>query len=217
MTTREVVNELRKRGHKIKYRVRSDGGILITSMDGVKYTGAAGNKIARTLVGDEAALSQTRKTQLKIIKPAKGPKPKEDVLQGRIQTRIKQVQKAYNKNKVPISQGRITKRLIRKIVQEEGMEAAYRKLAQSERYAEGFAISKVVEALADYVDMTASLMEDNEELYKLVKGLMIESYIEDGCQPSDGTVYGKSITDPCLGWEKTKDLILELAKLRKNK
>ena len=57
----------------------------------------------------------------------------------------------------------------------------------------------------------------NEDINKLVKGLMIESYIEDGCQSSEGTVYGKSITDPCLGWEKTEKLILELANLRKIK
>ena len=47
---------------------------------------------------------------------------------------------------------------------------------------------------------------------KLVKGLMIESYIEDGAQKiSDCDVYGKSITDPCLGWEKTEKLIYEIA------
>lgn len=55
----------------------------------------------------------------------------------------------------------------------------------------------------------------SEEVYHLVKGLMIESYIEDGCQKADGGVYGKSITDPCLGWEKTEQLILDLAKMRK--
>ena len=49
------------------------------------------------------------------------------------------------------------------------------------------------------------------ELQHLVKGFMIESYIEDGCQAVDGGVYGKSITDPCLGWEKTERLILDLA------
>lgn len=55
----------------------------------------------------------------------------------------------------------------------------------------------------------------SNDIYKVVKGLMIESYLEDGCQkPLDG-VYGKSITDPCLGWEKTEKLILELAELRK--
>lgn len=55
----------------------------------------------------------------------------------------------------------------------------------------------------------------NEKIRKLVKGLMIESYIEDGCQKADEGIYGKSITDPCLGWEKTEKLILEIAELRK--
>lgn len=54
----------------------------------------------------------------------------------------------------------------------------------------------------------------SDRLRKLVKGLMIESYIEDGCQKPDGGVYGKSITDPCLGWEKTEKLILEIADVR---
>ena len=54
----------------------------------------------------------------------------------------------------------------------------------------------------------------SKDVYGLVKGLMIESYIEDGAQPCDGGVYGKSITDPCLGWEKTEKLIFELADLR---
>jgi len=52
------------------------------------------------------------------------------------------------------------------------------------------------------------------EINKLVKGLMIESYLEDGCQSGDGGVYGKSITDPCLGWEKSERLIMEIAELR---
>ena len=55
----------------------------------------------------------------------------------------------------------------------------------------------------------------NEKIRKIVKGLMIESYIEDGCQKLTDGVYGKSITDPCLGWEKTEKLILEIAQLRK--
>ena len=53
----------------------------------------------------------------------------------------------------------------------------------------------------------------SQQIRHLVKGLMIESYLEDGCQKPDGGVYGKSITDPCLGWEKTERLILELAEL----
>ena len=53
----------------------------------------------------------------------------------------------------------------------------------------------------------------NPEIHSLVKGLMIESYIEDGAQKIGEGVYGKSITDPCLGWEKTEQLLLELAEL----
>ena len=51
----------------------------------------------------------------------------------------------------------------------------------------------------------------NEDIKKMVKGLMIESYIEDGTQKIGEDVYGKSITDPCLGWEKTENLIYKLA------
>ena len=53
----------------------------------------------------------------------------------------------------------------------------------------------------------------NAELKKLVKGFMVESYIEDGNQKPGGGVYGKSITDACLGWPKSERLILEIADL----
>ena len=51
----------------------------------------------------------------------------------------------------------------------------------------------------------------DSEVKKLVKGFMIESYIEDGAQKIGECVYGKSITDPCLGWEKTERLIYDIA------
>jgi len=51
------------------------------------------------------------------------------------------------------------------------------------------------------------------DVKRLVKGFMIESYIEDGAQKIGECVYGKSITDPCLGWEKTERLIFDMAEL----
>ena len=51
----------------------------------------------------------------------------------------------------------------------------------------------------------------NKAIDTFVKGFMVESYIEDGCQMIGEGVYGKSITDPCMGWEKT----MELAELLK--
>ncbi|MBQ9735787.1 MAG: 3-deoxy-7-phosphoheptulonate synthase [Clostridia bacterium] len=50
------------------------------------------------------------------------------------------------------------------------------------------------------------------DVKSMVKGLMIESYLEDGCQKiGPDAIYGKSITDPCLGWEKTERLVLDIA------
>lgn len=54
-------------------------------------------------------------------------------------------------------------------------------------------------------------MKHDDALAKLVKGFMVESYIVDGNQKVGGGVYGQSITDACLGWEKSERLILEIA------
>jgi len=71
----------------------------------------------------------------------------------------------------------------------------------SKRFLEQIRIAKEV----------VSNRNQNADIKKLVKGLMIESYIEDGAQKISEHIYGKSITDPCLGWEKTEKLLLELA------
>ena len=55
--------------------------------------------------------------------------------------------------------------------------------------------------------------QQNADIRKLVKGFMIESYIEDGAQKIGEGVYGKSITDPCLGWKRSEKLIYQLADL----
>ena len=54
-------------------------------------------------------------------------------------------------------------------------------------------------------------MNHSSDIKKIVKGIMIESYIEDGCQRIEDGIYGKSITDPCLGWEKSEKLIYTIA------
>ena len=53
----------------------------------------------------------------------------------------------------------------------------------------------------------------NSDVKSMIKGFMIESYLEDGSQSVDGGVFGKSITDPCLGWADTERLLYELAEL----
>jgi len=67
---------------------------------------------------------------------------------------------------------------------------------------------KQIEIASDVLDS----MEKDNSLKQMIKGLMIESYIEDGNQSVSCNVYGKSITDPCLGWDKTEKLILDINK-----
>lgn len=69
------------------------------------------------------------------------------------------------------------------------------------KYLEQIRIAKDVMASRSY----------SSDIRHIVKGLMIESYIEDGNQKIGEGIYGKSITDPCLGWPKSRDLIMELA------
>jgi 3-deoxy-7-phosphoheptulonate synthase len=51
----------------------------------------------------------------------------------------------------------------------------------------------------------------NEEIKQYVRGFMIESYLEDGRQEPGEGIFGQSITDPCLGWEKTEELVRYIA------
>lgn len=51
----------------------------------------------------------------------------------------------------------------------------------------------------------------SDDIRNFVKGVMIESYIEPGCQKVDEHCYGKSITDPCLGWDDSERLLYEMA------
>ncbi|MDA0746436.1 MAG: 3-deoxy-7-phosphoheptulonate synthase [bacterium] len=55
--------------------------------------------------------------------------------------------------------------------------------------------------------------QDSELLNDMVRGLMVESYLEEGAQKVDGGVYGKSITDPCLGWEASEVFVKRLAEV----
>ena len=53
----------------------------------------------------------------------------------------------------------------------------------------------------------------SQDIKSMVKGFMIESYLEDGSQKIGDGTYGKSITDPCIGWAATERLVMDLADL----
>ena len=179
MTLRELVKELRSQGHQVEYYNRKDGSILIRSIDGIDYKGAAGNAVARALgqsMNINAELSQARKTQLKIIKP----KGKRTPLPKALEVKLKKVQKLYNKNKIPISQGRITKKQIRQIVQEEGEKAAMKKLTQAQRYAEGYATNATIDAFLTAIQSYRMLFKQGSQEYEALKKLEDDIRISSG-------------------------------------
>ncbi len=61
------------------------------------------------------------------------------------------------------------------------------------------------------VDDVLHTCRHSAPIRSMVKGFMVESYLEDGSQAIGQDIYGKSITDPCLGWEKTEQLIYQIA------
>lgn len=147
MTMRELVTNLQANGHKVTYNVRRDGGIRITSLDGIKYTGSNGNKVARALTG--ATLSTRREAQLKKIRTKKGNwghRKRVNPLPDDVVKRIRKIQRLMRKNEINRT-GIVTQRNYRYVLKTEGKEEADRRLAQAERYALGLAYTENVDAL----------------------------------------------------------------------
>lgn len=150
MTIRDIIKDLRTKGHKVTYYIRKDGGVLIRSIDGKKYTGASGNAVARGIVGE--TLSERRKTQLKRIKSKAGKKiVNKPIISDTIKKRFKKVQTSWRKKVDVTKTGQPTIAKIRWRLEHEGEASAIRLLEEWERYTKGIAYSEVINALADEV------------------------------------------------------------------
>lgn len=161
MTLIEIVERLQREGNIVSYRHRSDGGIIITSINGKHYSGAEGNAVARRVVG--ATLSEARVSQLKDIKPPKGKSPKsrkQEAVDEDIKKYMRKVQRVWKKN-VSKAKGKITLRKVRWNIRNLGTERTREKLRQSMNYAQGIAYSKNVIALCDYIDQL--ILKVNED------------------------------------------------------
>lgn len=158
MTTKELINNLRLRGHKVTARKRTDGGWLITKIDRTAYSGAKGNQKARELLGEslsEKKLSQYRYNVQEYIRGKK----KQRTLEDDIKKQLRKVQKVWRKNKV---KGRITARNVKRHIKEFGMMEAFEYLKRQTRYGQGYAYEKNVEYLAQYIDDIAQSIQDEK-------------------------------------------------------
>lgn len=188
-----VINELRSKGYKVEAYKRKDGGYLIKSINGVKYTGAKGNAAARALTGTE--LSVRKQKQLKSITPtAKSQaaktrritKPRKPPLPEDIKKSIRDIQKLFKKNVSELGDYiTIKTKSIRYIMEHEGEAKARETLEKARRYAEGYAYIENVNAVLDRIKALINHSNDKikpilEEIWNAIdqrKNVFLEDWM----------------------------------------
>lgn len=196
----DVVKTLRNEGHTVSYYVRKDGGILIKSIDGQRFTGATGNMYARAM--SKTTLSTKRATQLSKI-TWEGKRAKSQIADREVKKQLEKVQRKWNKafphkrGESP-AVGRKTAAKVKWTLEHKGKEETMRLLSEAERYAAGKAYSKNIEELARRVDEVALKLsamgnEDTtvEPLYKLSQSIRDNAWMidEDSIQPAYDSLY----------------------------
>ena len=172
-TLRNLIQELIKEGHEIEYRERTDRGIVVTSIDGVKYKGKRGNQVVRSLTG--ASLSRAQRVQLhdlSLIKKGKRevtrarakrimegetfslPKPRGrkrvEPLPEEFQKELRKLQYLWRKNQVK-AKGKPTTKKLRQLIEYAGKERSLEYLKRQQMYAKGYTYPEAVVALVDIV------------------------------------------------------------------
>lgn len=162
MSIKEIIEELKKLGMSVKSRKRSDGGFIITEINGVRYKGAKGNTRARELLGiklSEARIEQTQYNVKKYISKQK----KKKTLDEPMKKELRKVQQTWRKNKVG-GEAKVTAKKVKWYIKEHGQEAAKEYLHKMKRYGQGIAYEDNIEYLAQYIeDMAKGIELTNQE------------------------------------------------------
>ena len=150
MKVSQMIKELEAIGFKVNARRRTDGGMIITKINEMSFTGASGNQYARKVLGVE--LSQAKIEQVhfnveKYIKVGQGHKAK-DKLDDALVKELKKVQRLWRKKGV---KARITKKKLRWHLKVGGRREAEQYLAKMSRYGSGYAYEENVQYLATYI------------------------------------------------------------------
>ena len=168
MTLKNIVKNLNKTGHNITYRVRTDGGIVVTSVDGIKTKIVEGNRIVRNLAN--TPISQKRFTQTqrniteKIIKPT---------IDKKITNTLHYAQRLLKESNVKMH---LTTKRLREHINLVGEEEAFNHITRIKRYLQGYAYEENVDNLKDIIehdfrksklrDKIIDRIENNKENFK---------------------------------------------------
>ena len=194
-------------GYDVSARKRSDGGYIITEINGEKYTGAHGNTRARTIVG--ASISEARATQLSfnVEKYIKGQKKVTDSLDDEMIKELRKTQRAWNKARKQsgVDFGRVTKRKLRYKVKTEGRSGALVYLKRMRRHAEGIAYPEnVMHLLSRMKRARARIYQGNisdwEDLITKIDSIT-ENFLEKWIAPIYEIIY--DIENQDEGQQKT--------------
>ena len=204
----DIVETLVSEGHKVTYRNRTDGGLIITSIDGKKFSSLTeGNKTARSMVvGGELSFARAEQVAYNVKKYIKLDTP--DNLQKKkakgsidqeLNKQLRKVQRDWRK--YDIQAGRVTKKRLRYYVRTEGVQRGFEYLQGRQRYAEGYANYKNITYVKDYIarlyvaDIKKKYTRIIEALIEDIEN-MKETFKEEWVYPIYQIVYKNEISIP---------------------
>ena len=167
ITTKEIIEELRKLGIKVDARKRTDGGWLITKINNMTFTGSKGNQEARRILGVELSQARIEQTAANVTKYIK-----KEPLSKEMKKKIDKVQRTWRKNKVG-GKAKVTTKKVRRHIKEHGEAETNAYLRKMSKYGEGIAYEENVEYLAKYAEDVGRVFDDRHstdmanEFYKL--------------------------------------------------
>ena len=147
MTTKEMITALRLKGYRVKARQRTDGGWLITKINGKRYSAAEGNQKARDILGVSQSRARMEQQQYNVQKYIRGKK-KIPTLDDEIKKELRRVQREWRKHNV---KARITSAHVKSHIKESGRLGALEYLKRRRRYGQGFAYAENVYAVTNYI------------------------------------------------------------------
>lgn len=159
MSTKEMIEELRRLGFDVESRKRKDGGYIITKINGETFKGAKGNTYARSLLGVQLSPTRSEQLSFNVSKYIKGSKKPKNAVNEELNKELRKVQREWRKQGV---HGRITKKKLRWHIKEGGEEEAREYLRKMQRYGKGYAYEENVLYLAQYVEDVAKGVKDTE-------------------------------------------------------
>lgn len=176
-TMRQIVQELMAGGHQVDFYIRKDGGILIRSIDGERFSGADGNTRAREMTGQEISVARAKQLSyaLEVRQHPVKIEVKDSIREAYLRVKKKWNKAFKSKKGIPHPAGYFGWKRIKTAIKDYGEEEALRRINEAEKYASGIAYSKNVEHLAGFIK-DAGTKYGSQELIKLAEDLLANAY-----------------------------------------